>query len=123
MNYFERINQNPVLLYAAVGAVAGSMLGGSRKEQTNQAVLYGSVGAVVGWFMAKSKEAKTEAIIQRAAATEAAAVATVAAADAQEAAPAGWGEFGRAGRPARATAPCRRARQMLLSQAGVGAIL
>jgi hypothetical protein len=78
--YFDQIRKNPVFSFAALGAIAGSLLGGSRKEQTNQAFLYGSLGAAAGFFFDKSQKerakAQAQAVMAQHKAAQAVALAT-----------------------------------------------
>ena len=80
MTVFEQLTKNPVFSFAALGALAGSMLGGSRKAQANQAVLYGSLGAAAGYFFDKSKKerakAQAQAVMAQQKATQAVALAS-----------------------------------------------
>jgi len=119
MDLFERIKQNPVLLYGAAGVFLGTQLGITKKERTASAAFYGAMGLAMGWFIGKSTEEKRKSDVSRVAAIMAAETAE-AAAGAAEQATSGWGGYGipRGRRPARGTARYRHARRMLLAQHG-----
>tara|TARA_R110000824_G_scaffold45842_3_gene132352 strand:+ start:286 stop:693 length:408 start_codon:yes stop_codon:yes gene_type:complete len=115
MNVFEKLQQNPVMLYGAAGLLAGNLLGGSQKERTGQAVLYGALGAAVGWFVTKGREQASSAEVSEAEAMNEAQIADKAAMVAN--ALNGWG--GPAGsRPQRGTRQYRHARRRLLENMG-----